>query len=288
MPGGDASLRALVASVILGSRGEPAVRAAVGVSGDVADARRPTPAAARSPTPTTSARRSPRSSATPRAYYLLGYSSTNDVEGWALPPHHGARQERPAFASSIAPATTPSATSRIRAVRIATRAAGFSSPRCLPPTPRRSSQRAGSVWRPTLLRPALGGHCRQPGCPTPPGESSTSSAVVQRRAGAPGRTNPPDAQDLAGSAAAGAKQMLYQSGLSLPPDVSRQGRGSRQLQRRGGVVRNRRVCAGSAAGAGEGELRSDVEHPAARPPVDTGRRTEIRSVRDGVETASRA
>ena len=202
------------------------------------------------------------------AYYLLGYSSTNADEGRPLPPHPGAREARRPAASRRAPATTRTATSPTRAHRSRDAAAGAAVRRRLGDRPAgASSPAAGSGSPPDRYYVPVA--LAVPGSAVPVandkdpvsldvlGIVATSADFPVGRIRETLKLPPGTGKTLAG------KQVLYQSGVTLPP-----GRFSVKVVVRenttgtDGIVRSADRRARAEAGAGEGEL-GRAQHAAA-------------------------
>ena len=142
-------------------------------------------------------------------------------EGRPVPPHPGPREARAASASKRAPATTPIATSRTPAGTTARPSSRSScSRRCRPPICRCWSPAAGSAWRPTATT------CRSRGRPgsAVPVASGKRHGYARRARHGPRRTRqsgrplPGDAGPAVGHRReARRQQVLYQSGVTLPP-----------------------------------------------------------------------
>ena len=213
------------------------------------------------------------------AYYLLGYSSTNDDEGRPLPPHQRAREDaRPAR-------RTPRRLLRRARLRAhgpsgsRARAAGTAGlARVVNRHPRVPVRRLVPPRRRSLLRAAVGGDSGRRGWRRRDDQRDRRARHRARRAGAPGGAHPPDAQAGDGRQP---KQVLYQSGLSLPP-----GRFSAKV-----VVReNANGTVGSfETGVFVPDLRraplkvSSVTLSTQLRPVEGRLRTDNPLVRDGVE-----
>jgi hypothetical protein len=152
------------------------------------------------------------------AYYLLGYSSTNDAKDGPIPAHH--RQGE----AGRPPGRAPQRLLRragLRAHRPAgsrTRPAGAAGLAGL--VHRHPGVRVGGLvpsGRRPLLRAALRRHSRRRRASTTAGELDVLGAVRDEQGRPVGRIR----QTLKLTPEGGTKQVLYQSGLALPPAASR-------------------------------------------------------------------
>ena len=270
VPGGDARQASGRGTALFSGRGvAAAVRAARRVAGhaDVARGRHRRPRLHR----LERFRRGVRARAARHVGLLPARLQQHEPDqGRPVPPHPGPREARRTARSRRAPATTPTATSPHTVADRSRDAARRSrcSPRCRRPTCRSWSPAAGSGW------PRTGTTCRSRSpSPAPPCRSPNDNGHgVARRARHRAATSadfpvgriretlklpPGTGKTLAG------KQVLYQSGVTLPP-----GRFSVKVvvrentQRADGIVRGADRRARAEAGADEGQL-GRAQHAAA-------------------------